>query len=128
MAERRVSANGEWLERDGSIVTVGLTRRAVDQLGTVVSVHLPEVTETIHRGDVAVVVESSKAAIDCESPMSGTVKAVNFQLLSSPDLLNEAPEHDGWLYRLEHVDDHEWDKLPLPSSPQSSPAAQSSDV
>jgi hypothetical protein len=45
--------------------------------------------------------------------MSGTVKAVNFRLLHSPDLLNEAPEHDGWLYRLENIDDYEWKKLPL---------------
>jgi glycine cleavage system H lipoate-binding protein len=45
--------------------------------------------------------------------MSGTVKAINFQLHDSPDLVNESPEHDAWLYRLEHIDDHEWERLPL---------------
>ena len=111
--ERRVGPHGEWLERDGNVVTVGLSRLAAEQLGAVVGVHFPEVTATIHRGEVAVVIESSKAAIDCESPISGTVKAINFYLLESPDLLNKAPENDGWLYRLENIDDHEWEKLPI---------------
>ena len=113
MSERRLGPHGEWIEREGDVVTIGLTRETVDQLGTVVGVHFPELTATLHRGDVSVVLESSKAAVDCETPMSGTVKAINFQLLLSPDLLNESPEHDGWLYRLEHIDNHEWEKMPL---------------
>lgn len=113
MAERRLSPHGEWLEREGDMVTIGLTRKTAEQVGAVVGVHFPELTTILHRGDVAVVLESSKAAIDCETPMSGTVKAVNFRLLLAPDLLNESPEQDGWLYRLEHIDDHEWQKFPL---------------
>jgi glycine cleavage system H protein len=113
MVERRSGPHGEWLEREGDVVTVGITRIAAEQLGNVVGVHFPEVTTPLHRGEVAVVLESSKAAVDCETPISGTVKAINFQLLESPDLLNEVPEHDGWLYRLENIDDREWEKLPL---------------
>ena len=113
MVERRDGPNGEWLERDGDVVTVGLSRKSIERLGSVVGIHFPELTATLHRGDVAVVLESSKAAIDCETPMSGTVKTINFRLHDSPELLNESPEHDCWLYRLEHIDDHEWERLPL---------------
>ncbi len=112
MAERRAGPNGEWLEREGDVVTVGLTRAAKGQLGTIVSVHLPAIGSILQQGEVAVVVESSKAAIDCECPISGTVKTVNFCLLSTPNVVNEAPEYDGWLYRLDHVDEGEWDRLP----------------
>lgn len=113
MVERRNGPNGEWLERDGDVVTIGITRSTAEQVGNVIGVHFPEVTAPLHRGDVAVVLESSKAAIDCESPLSGTVKAVNFRLLEFPQLINEAPEHDGWLYRLENIENHEWEKLAL---------------
>jgi glycine cleavage system H protein len=113
MADRRAGPHGEWLEREGNVVTVGLTRPMAEQLGTIIGVHFPEITANIHRGEVAVVLEASKAAIDCEAPVSGTVKAVNFSLIDSPGLVNEAPEFDGWLYRLENVEDHEWDKLPF---------------
>ena len=111
MGERRLSPNGEWLERQEDVVTVGLTRAAVARLGTIVGVHYSQAAASVHQGDVVVVIESSKAAIDCEAPLSGCVKAKNQALHSSPHLLNQAPESAGWLYRLEQVDDHEWDQL-----------------
>lgn len=106
--DRRLGPHGEWLQRIGDIVTVGLTRGAVDQLGQIVHIELPAQHTQLARGDTAVVIESSKAATDCEAPLSGTVAAVNTGLYSDPDVINESPELAGWLYRLSHINEQEW--------------------
>ena len=111
MHNRRFGPHGEWLERDGSVVTVGLTTEMVDHIGEVAFVELPKVATPVHVGQVAVVVESSKAAIDCESPLSGTVVEVNNQLHSLPALLNSDPEATGWLYRIDGVREEEWQTM-----------------
>lgn len=109
--ERKIGPHGEWLERHQDVVTVGFTRRVIDQLGQVVHVQLPKVQTLLAKGDIAVVVESSKAATDCETPVGGTVVAANLSLYNVPDILNESPESAGWLYRLNGVSEQEWQAL-----------------
>ena len=111
--DRRLGPHGQWLVREGDIVTVGLTRNSVDQLGPLVHIQLPMVHATLTPDSVAVVLESSKAAIDCQSPLSGRVVAINMSVFANPGLLNESPEGAGWLYRLDMVNDIEWQKLPI---------------
>jgi glycine cleavage system H protein len=111
--DRRRGSHGEWLVRVGDVVTVGLTRDSVDQLGPLVHIQLPTINSTLTRDSLVVVLESSKAAIDCYAPICGRVVAINTSVFANPGLLNESPEGAGWLYRLDKVSDQEWQALPV---------------
>lgn len=94
------AATHEWarLEADGS-VTVGISDHAQEALGDVVFVELPEVGKVFAAGDTAGVVESVKAASDIYSPVAGEVIAVNEELGSSPEALNDAP-YESWIFKV----------------------------
>lgn len=87
-------------EKDGKYV-IGLTDFAVEQLGDIVFVELPEVGASITKGDVLGTVESVKAASEIYMPVSGTVTEVNEELVSNPELLNDDPYEKGWLIKVE---------------------------
>jgi len=99
---RQYTRNHEWLRRlaDGA-VEVGITDHAQHALGDLVFVELPAVGRSVNAGEACAVVESVKAASDVYSPVAGTVTAVNADLASRPELLNEDPYEAGWLMRLE---------------------------
>lgn len=88
----------EWIADDG---TVGITDFAQDQLGDVVFVELPEVGDEVDAGEQVAVVESVKTASDIYAPVAGVITAVNEALDGSPELINEAPYGDGWLFKIE---------------------------
>lgn len=90
----------EWIRLEGDQALVGITDYAQSQLGDVVYVELPEVGKTFAKGDDAAVVESVKAASDVYAPVSGVVVAVNAALEKSPAMINDAPESDGWFWKL----------------------------
>jgi glycine cleavage system H protein len=102
----------EWvrLEDDGT-ATVGITYYAQDTLGDIVYVELPEVGAYFAQGDAACVVESVKAAADVKMPVSGRVLALNEVLPDQPELVNSAPEEEGWFIRIELDSTAELDKL-----------------
>ncbi|MBA6096007.1 glycine cleavage system protein GcvH [Pseudomonas juntendi] len=99
MSELRFTEDHEWLrvEADGS-VTVGITAFAQNALGDVVFVQLPELQQ-YEKGSEASTVESVKAASGVYMPLTGEVVAVNAQLDSSPELVNEDPMGEGWFFR-----------------------------
>ena len=97
---RYYSKDHEWIDVDGSTATVGITDYAQGQLGDVVFVELPEVGRVVTAGKEAAVVESVKAASEVYAPVSGTVVEANSALEGTPDLVNSAPEGDGWFFRL----------------------------
>ena len=80
---------------------IGLTDFAVEQLGDIVFIELPEAGTTLTKGDILGTVESVKAASEIYMPISGTVTEVNEDLVSSPELLNEDPYEKGWLIKVE---------------------------
>jgi len=91
----------EWVRsEDASTVTVGITEHAQAELGDLVFVELPEVGASLGAGDGAGVVESVKAASDIYAPVAGEVIAVNEQLEESPELINNDPYGEGWIYQL----------------------------
>ncbi len=100
----RYTASHEWvrLEADGSL-TVGITDLAQDSLGELVYVELPAVGRTLKPQEACAVVESTKAASDVYAPIEGEVIAVNDQLASAPQSVNEAPYDAGWLFRIKPV-------------------------
>ena len=97
---RYFTEDHEWVEVDGATATVGITDYAQSQLGDIVFVETPAEGREVTKGDEAAVVESVKAASDVYAPVSGTVVEGNAALADNPGLVNEAPEGDGWFFKL----------------------------
>ncbi len=97
----------EWVlfAADGS-AKVGLTDHAQDALGDLVFVNLPQVGDALTCGEALGDVESVKAVSDVYSPVSGTVKAVNEDLLDAPEAINADP-YGAWLVEVEDITDRE---------------------
>ena len=87
-------------ENNGKYV-IGLTDFAVEQLGDIVFIELPEVGTTLTKGDILGTVESVKAASEIYMPISGTVVEINEILTTSPEILNEDSYEKGWLIKIE---------------------------
>ena len=88
----------EWAKRDGSLVTVGITQHAQEELKDIVFVELPAVGKDVQAGQPCAVVESVKAAFDIYAPVSGKVMRVNEELVRKPQLINEDCYGPGWLF------------------------------
>ncbi|MFN7400613.1 MAG: glycine cleavage system protein GcvH [Sandaracinobacter sp.] len=97
---RYFTKDHEWIDVSGTSATVGITDYAQGQLGDVVFVELPDVGRVVEAGKEAAVVESVKAASEVYAPVSGTVTEANGALADTPDLVNTAPEGEGWFFRL----------------------------
>ena len=104
----------EWIRVDGNNAIVGITQFAQDQLGDIVFVELPEVGTLIEQETPFGVVESVKTVSDLYAPVSGTVKAVNQDLESSPEQVNNEPYGSGWIIEIEISDKNELEKLMSP--------------
>ena len=101
----------EWIVIEDDIGTVGISGHAQKELGEVVYVELPSVGKEIQAGEEAVVLESTKAAADIYSPVSGEIVAVNEALKENPQLLNSFPETQGWLFKIKVKDPSELNAL-----------------
>lgn len=101
--ELKYSKSHEWLkmEEDGAAV-IGITDFAQSELGDVVFVNLPGVGDDVTAGEPFGDVESVKAVSDLVSPVSGTVRAVNEELLAAPEKINEDP-YGAWMIKVENV-------------------------
>lgn len=91
----------EWIVVEGRIGTVGITHCAQKEIGEIVYVELPQSGKEVERGEEVVVVESTKAATDIHSPVSGTIVEMNTSLKEIPNLINSSAESEGWLYKIE---------------------------
>jgi glycine cleavage system H protein len=109
-ATYRYTREHEWIALDGSIGTIGITDYAQNSLGDIVYVDAPKVGDPVTAHATFGSVESVKAVSDLFSPVSGTVTAVNEELKTSPDKINEAP-HDAWIIKVELSNPAEYDAL-----------------
>lgn len=100
-ADLKYLESHEWarVESDGT-VTIGISDHAQGALGDLVFVEVPEVGKALQKGAAAAVVESVKAASDVYSPVSGEVVAANESLGSAPELVNQDPYGQGWLFKV----------------------------
>lgn len=101
----------EWVQLDNGEATVGVTNHAQKELGEIVFVELPQVGKQIKAGEEAAVLESTKAAADVYSPLSGTITEVNKLLNETSELINQSPEQNGWIFKLKTTDNKEYDRL-----------------
>ncbi len=111
MNNMKYAKSHEWLVMDGDIATVGITFYAQEQLGDVVFVELPDVGKKVAVGGEIAVVESVKAASEIYSPVSGEVVETNSALQDTPELINQAPEAEGWIYKIKLSDKNELEVL-----------------
>lgn len=95
------SQSHEWIKLDGKIGTVGVSDFAQKELGDIVYVELPKVEKELNAGDEAAVLESTKAASDVYTPVSGRVVEVNESLKNAVEKINQAAEGEGWLFKIE---------------------------
>lgn len=99
--KRLFSKDHMWvLEKEGNTVRVGISDYAQKQLNTIIFLNLPDAGETVSAGGRLGDVESLKSVIDLLSPVSGTVLAVNTNLLDDPGSINSSP-YDSWLVEME---------------------------
>lgn len=92
------------LEGENCIFTIGLTDYAVEQLGDIVFIELPEVGTHYTKGEVFATVESVKAASEIYMPVSGKIVEINEKVVENPETLNESPFEEGWLIKVENND------------------------
>lgn len=109
--DRKYLESHEWVDADGDTATVGISDFAQDELGDVVFVELPAEGDEVTKDAEFGVVESIKAVSDLYSPVSGTVTAVNEELVDTPELVNDDPFGDGWLIEVELADPAERENL-----------------
>jgi glycine cleavage system H protein len=101
----------EWIHCESNIGSIGITLFAQKELGEVVFVELPKIGRKVQKGQEIAVLESTKAAADIYSPVSGEVVEVNNLLLSSCDKINTSPEREGWICKIKLEDVHELEDL-----------------
>lgn len=90
----------EWLYIADGIATVGITNHAVEQLGDLVFVDLPETGAKLAQNDAVATVESVKAASDVYCPLDGEVVEVNEAIRNDPSIVNADPQGAGWFFKL----------------------------
>ena len=96
----------EWVRQEGDTYVIGLTDFAQDELGDIVFVNLPQEGDAVSAGEAFSDVESVKAVSDVLSPVSGTVVAVNEELMDDPAKVNSDP-YGAWFIKVENVSDVE---------------------
>jgi glycine cleavage system H protein len=95
------SKSHEYVYEENGNYNIGLTDYAIEQLGDIVFVELPEVGTEYRKGEIFGTVESVKAASEIYMPISGKVIEINEQLIEKPELLNEEPFEQMWLIKIE---------------------------
>lgn len=91
----------EWIEMEaGDVARVGITNFAQQELGDIVYVELPQLNKQVNAKQEVAVLESTKAAADIYSPVGGIIVEVNAQLNPQPELINQSPEKEGWIYKI----------------------------
>ena len=111
MREKKFSKKHEWVSLDGDTATVGITKHATEMLGDIVFVEVPEPGKSVEKDGQAAVVESTKAASDVYSPISGEITEGNKTIVDDPSIINKDPEGASWFFKLKIKDKGELDSL-----------------
>jgi glycine cleavage system H protein len=111
MSEKKFSKKHEWVSVEGDVATVGITKHATEMLGDIVFVEVPDAGKTIEQNNQAAVVESTKAASDVYSPISGEVIEGNKLIVDDPSSVNSDPEGASWFFKIKIKDSSELDSL-----------------
>ena len=111
MSEVKYSKEHEWIKLDGDTAVIGITQHATEMLGDIVFVELPEIGSSVVKDGNAGVVESTKAASDIYTPVSGEIIENNQAIVDDPAKVNNDPENEAWFFKLKIKDKSEVDSL-----------------
>ena len=111
MSDVKFSKEHEWLKVEGDVAIIGITKHATEMLGDIVFVELPEIGASVEKDGNAGVVESTKAASDVYTPISGEVVENNLSIVEDPAKINSDPENGAWFFKLKIKDKSEIDSL-----------------
>ena len=111
MSEKKFSKQHEWISIEGEVATVGITKHASEMLGDVVFVELPDQGKSIEKDGQAGVVESTKAASDIYSPITGEVVDTNKSIVDDPAAVNKDPEGNAWFFKIKIKNKSDLDEL-----------------
>ena len=111
MSEVKFSKEQEWIKLDGDTATIGITQHATEMLGDIVFVELPELGSSVAKDGNAGVVESTKAASDIYTPVSGEIIENNQSIIDDPAKINADPENEAWFFKLKISNKSEMDSL-----------------
>ena len=111
MSEVKYSKEHEWIKLEGEVATIGITKHATEMLGDIVFAELPEKGSSVEKDKTAGVVESTKAASDVYTPISGEVVDTNQSIVDDPSKINADPEGSAWFFKLKIKDKSEMDSL-----------------
>ena len=111
MSDVKFSKEHEWIKLEGEVATIGITKHATEMLGDIVFVELPKKGSTVEKDRTAGVVESTKAASDIYTPVSGEVVDINQSIVDDPSMINSDPEGNAWFFKLKIKDQSEMNTL-----------------
>ena len=100
MIEKKYSKQHEWVSIEKDIATVGITKHATEMLGDIVFVELPEKGKNVEKEGQAGVVESTKAASDVYTPITGEITETNQSVIDDPGAVNKDPEGAAWFFKI----------------------------
>ncbi|KAA0003395.1 MAG: glycine cleavage system protein GcvH [Thermoplasmata archaeon] len=106
----------EWVLKKNGIARIGITDYAQQHLTDVVYVELPEVGKVFKKGDEIATIESVKSVSEVYAPISGEITAINERLENEPELINQSPYDDGWLFEMKMENEGELNSLLSPSA------------
>ena len=111
MSDVKFSKEHEWIKLEGEVATIGITKHAAEMLGDIVFVELPEKGSNVEKDGTVGVVESTKAASDVYTPVSGEIIDINQSIIDDPAKINADSEGDAWFFKLKMKDKTEMDSL-----------------
>ena len=111
MNEKKFSKKHEWVSLEGDEATIGITKHATELLGDIVFVEVPEAGKSVEKDGQAAVVESTKAASDVYSPVSGEITEGNKVIVDDPSSINKDPEGASWFFKLKIKNKGEFESL-----------------
>ena len=111
MSEKKFSKKHEWVSIDGDVATVGITKHATELLGDIVFAEVPDAGKSLDKEGQAAVVESTKAASDVYTPVSGEIVDSNQNIVDDPSNVNKDPENNGWFFKIKTKNKSELDSL-----------------
>ena len=101
----------EWCKLDDNIAIVGITDFAQSELGDIVFVEFPNLNDEIKQNDTVGTIEAVKTVADLYSPLSGTIIEINESLESEPNLINDSPYDNGWIFKIKISSKDEFNNL-----------------
>ena len=104
MSDIKFSKNHEWVKVEGDNAIIGITKHATEMLGDIVFVEVPEKGKQVESNGQTAIVESTKAASDVYSPLSGEIIESNQLIADDPSKVNADPEGDGWFFKIKIKD------------------------